>query len=78
MLLMKEFGKLVAVSVIIAWPVAYLVMRRWLETFAYRIDQSPVDFVAAGCSALIIALATVAYHIRKVATANPVESLRCE
>jgi putative ABC transport system permease protein len=77
-LLVKDFVKLVAIAVVIAWPVAYLFMHRWLETFAYRIDQNPLDFVTAGLAALIIAFATVAYHTRKVAVTNPVESLRYE
>ncbi len=77
-LLVKDFVKLVLIAVVIAWPVAYLSMRRWLETFAYRINQSPGDFLVAGLAALIIALLTVAYHTRKVAVANPVESLRYE
>jgi putative ABC transport system permease protein len=77
-LLVKEFVKLVLIAVLIAWPLAYLFMRRWLETFAYRIDQDPIDFVVAGLAALVIALMTVAYHTRKVAVANPVESLRYE
>ena len=77
-LLVRDFVKLVLIAVVIAWPVAYLFMRRWLETFAYRINQNPMDFVAAGLAALVIALATVAYHTRKVAVANPVESLHYE
>jgi putative ABC transport system permease protein len=77
-LLVKEFVRLVTIAVVIAWPLAYIFMRRWLETFAYRIDQNPIDFVAAGVAALIIALTTVAYHIRRVTVANPVESLRYE
>jgi putative ABC transport system permease protein len=77
-LLVKEFAVLVAIAVVIAWPIAYLFMRRWLDTFAYRIELIPVDFVAAGLAALVIAFATVAYHTRKVAVSNPVESLRYE
>jgi putative ABC transport system permease protein len=77
-LLVKEFVKLVMLSIVIAWPIAYFGMRRWLETFAYRIDQRPIDFVIAGAAALIIALVTVLYHTRKVAVANPIESLRYE
>jgi putative ABC transport system permease protein len=77
-LLVKDFVRLVAIAVVIAWPVAYLFMRQWLETFAYRTEQNPVDFVAAGLAALVIALATVAYHTRKVSVSNPVESLRYE
>jgi len=77
-LLVKGFVKLVLIAIVIAWPVAYLVMRRWLETFAYRIDQRPIDFLLAGVAALAIALMTVLYHTQKVAVANPVESIRYE
>ncbi len=77
-LLVKDFVQLVLIAIVIAWPAAYLAMRWWLETFAYRIDQRPVDFVAAGVVALVIALMTVFYHTRKVAVANPVESIRYE
>ena len=50
-LLVKDFVKLVLIAVLIAWPLAYIFMRRWLETFAYRINQNPVDFAAAGLAA---------------------------
>jgi putative ABC transport system permease protein len=78
LLLTKEFVKLVIIANIIAWPVAYFGMQRWLETFAYHVDQGVGDYVAAGALALVIALATVTYHTVKVAFANPVESLRYE
>ncbi|MFZ1289069.1 MAG: ABC transporter permease [Melioribacteraceae bacterium] len=78
LLLSKEFTKWVILANIIAWPVAYFVMNKWLQDFAYRIDISWNVFVFAGIIALIIALATVSYQAIKAALTNPVESLRYE
>jgi putative ABC transport system permease protein len=69
---------MVVLANIIAWPVAYYFMNKWLEDFAYRIDISLWTFVIAGGIALLIALATVSYQSIKTASANPVESLRYE
>jgi putative ABC transport system permease protein len=77
-LLSGEFIKLILLANIIAWPVAYYFMNKWLEDFAYRIDISWWMFVLSGGIALLIALATVSYQAIKAAIANPVESLRYE
>ena len=77
-LLSKEFAKLVLVSNLIAWPLAYLVMTRWLQGFAYRTDIGIWIFFLAGGVALVVALATVGIQAVKAATANPVQSLRYE
>jgi putative ABC transport system permease protein len=77
-LLSKEFVKWILVSNIIAWPVAYYFMKKWLQNFAYRIDLSWWFFVLAGGIVLFIALATVSFQAIKAAMANPVESLRYE
>ena len=77
-LLAKEFLLLVFVGFIIAAPLAYLGMQRWLENFAYRIEISAWVFVMSGLSALLIALLTVGYQSIKAATADPVASLRYE
>jgi putative ABC transport system permease protein len=77
-LLSKEFVKLVLIANVIAWPLAWWVMHRWLEDFAYRIDLSWQVFVLAGVAALLIALITVSYQALKAALANPVKSLRTE
>ncbi len=77
-LLSKDFIKLVAVSFIIAFPVAWFVMNKWLQGFAYRITISWWVFVAAGFLAMIIALFTVSLQSIKAAIANPVKSLRSE
>ena len=77
-LLSKQFAFLVLLSNIIAWPIAWYVMNRWLQNFAYRINIGWWMFVLAGVLALLIALLTVSYQAIKAARANPVESLRYE
>lgn len=77
-LLAWQFSKPVIVANLIAWPVAYWVMRDWLNGFDARIDLSPGPFIIAGLLALIIALATISSHAIKVARANPIRALRYE
>ena len=78
LLLSKDFAKLVFVGIVLAVPVAYLVMQRWLEDFAYRVDIGVPLFVLAGVLALTIALLTVSYQAIRAALADPVQSLRYE
>jgi len=78
LILSRDFLILVAVSNIIAWPVAYYFMNKWLQDFAYRINMSWWIFIFAGCIVLAIALITISFQAIKAATANPVESLRYE
>jgi putative ABC transport system permease protein len=78
LLLSKQFTKWVLVANIIAWPIAYLAMNRWLQNFAYRIDIGLGTFVLAGVLVFIIALLTVSYQAVKAARANPVEALHYE
>jgi putative ABC transport system permease protein len=77
-LLSKDFLKLVIAGFVIAVPVAYYFMSRWLEDFAYRIELGPGIFLLAGGLALFIALATVGYQAVRAALADPVKSLRYE
>ena len=77
-LVAKDFMKLVVVAFIVAAPVAYLAMNRWLEDFAYRVDISWSIFLLGGLAALGIALLTVSYQSVKAALTNPVETLRYE
>lgn len=77
-LLSKDFVKLVIIANLIAWPLAWLAMDRWLQYFAYRATISWWVFALAGGLALLIALLTVSTQAVKAAVANPVESLRCE
>jgi putative ABC transport system permease protein len=74
----KEFLKPVLISAVIACPVAWYGMHRWLENFAYRVDIQWWVFVVAGILALVIALLTVSIQAIKAAVANPVKSLRTE
>jgi putative ABC transport system permease protein len=78
LILSRDFLILVAISNIIAWPVAYYLMNKWLEDFAYRIDTSWWMFILSGGIALLIALLTVSFQAIKAALANPVENLRYE
>jgi ABC-type antimicrobial peptide transport system permease subunit len=77
-LLTKEFTKWVLAANIIAWPLAYILMKYWLQNFAYRIALTPWPFLLAAALALVIALATVIYQTLKAAMANPVQALRHE
>ena len=78
LLLIKDFIKWILIANIIAWPVAYYLMNKWLQDFAYRIDITWWVFVLSGGIALLIALATVSFQAIKAANANPIESLRYE
>lgn len=81
-LLMKEFVLLIVLANLIAWPVAYLFVKRWISDFQYRIDLLGVDTLAiyliAGIGALLIALIAVSYKSISAALSNPVNSLRDE
>ena len=77
-LLTKEFSKWVLAANIIAWPVAYYAMNKWLQGFAYRIGMEFLTFVLAAIVALAIALLTVSYQAVRAAKTDPVNSLRYE
>jgi ABC-type antimicrobial peptide transport system permease subunit len=77
-LLSKDFLKLVCISLLIAIPVSWYMMNRWLQDFAYRIELSWWIFGLAGLAALGIAFITVSYQAIKAARSNPVKSLRTE
>ena len=77
-MLSKDFLKLVIIAVVIATPIAWWVMSKWLEDFAYRVNISWWIFLAAGALALMIAMLTVSLQAIKAAIANPIKSLRTE
>jgi ABC-type antimicrobial peptide transport system permease subunit len=77
-LLAKDFLKLVAIAIVLASPLAYFLMNKWLQDFAYRISIEWWVFVLAGVIALFIALVTVSFQAIRAAIANPVKSLRTE
>ena len=78
MLLSKDFIILVAISLLIAAPLAYYFMSGWIEKFSYRADISAGIFLIAGAGALAITIITVSFQAIKAAVANPVKSLRTE
>ncbi len=77
-LTVREFLKWILVANMIAWPVAFFVMSRWLHEFAYRVNIGPWVFILAAGLVLVVAMLTVSYHTFKAALANPVDSLRYE
>jgi putative ABC transport system permease protein len=77
-LLLWQFSVPVLIANLIAWPVAYYYLHHWLESYAFRIVLSPVYFVLAGATALVIAWITVIAHALRVARANPIHALRYE
>jgi ABC-type antimicrobial peptide transport system permease subunit len=77
-MLSKDFLNLVLIASLIAFPIAWWAMNKWLQSFAYRVNASWWVFVVAGLLALFIALLTVSFQAIKAAIANPVKSLRTE
>jgi len=77
-LLLWHFSIPVLIANVIAWPVAYYYLNRWLEGFADRVNLNPLYFISAGIVALIVAWATVIAQVTHVARANPIHALRHE
>ncbi len=77
-LLSKDFIKLVLISFVIAAPLAWYFMNKWLQEFEYRISISWTIFLLAGLIALLIAIATISFQAIRAAIANPVKNLRSE
>ncbi|UCE06772.1 MAG: ABC transporter permease [bacterium] len=74
----KEFLKWVLLSNIIAWPIAYYAINKWLQNFVYRVNIGIEIFILSASLAIIVAMITMSYQSIKAALANPVESLRYE
>ena len=77
-MLSKDFIKLLLLSICIASPIAWWVMNKWLQDFAYRISIGWWMFVTVGAICLLIAIVTLSFQVTKAAYANPVKSLRAE
>jgi putative ABC transport system permease protein len=77
-LFVTEFGLLVLIASLFAWPIAYFTISRWLENFAYRIDLGPIPFIASTAITLVLACLTVVGATMRAAMAKPVDSLRYE
>ena len=78
LMLSRGFAGMVGVAFLIAAPLTYLLMQRWLENFAYRIEINSWVFVLAGALSLAIALLTISFHALRAARTNPVSALRSE
>jgi len=74
----KEFVILVAIANVIVWPVAYFLLRKWLETFAYRVEIGFAVFFLTGLAVLSVSLLTIGGQVLRAAMANPADSLRYE
>jgi len=77
-LLIKDFTKWVLLSNLLAWPLAWYIIHKWLENYAYKTEVTLLPFFAAGMTALTIAIVTVFIHTYKAANANPVKALKYE
>jgi ABC-type antimicrobial peptide transport system permease subunit len=77
-LLSTDFLQLVALACLVAFPLSWWIMHNWLQHYDYRIEMSWWIFVAAGITAMVIAMLTISFQSIKAATANPVKSLRNE
>jgi putative ABC transport system permease protein len=77
-LISKGYSKLIIISIIIGAPVAWAMMSKWLEEFAYRVTPSPWIFILSGVGVIVVAMAITSYHSVKAALTNPVEVLKDE
>ncbi len=77
-LLARDFVKLVLIANLVAWPIAYLVMNRWMQNFAYRAGIAPWIFILTGLAAMAIALLTVSYQSIRAALSDPVRAIKYE
>ncbi|MFZ2053980.1 MAG: hypothetical protein WAU81_07245, partial [Candidatus Aminicenantales bacterium] len=78
LLLSREYLLIVLAANIIAWPVTYYAMGRWLQNFAYRIHLGVLTLILAGMLALMVALLTVSFQATRAARTNPADCLRYE
>ena len=78
LMLTQDFLKLVGIAVIIAFPLSWWLMSKWLNSFAYRIELGPGVFIVACAAVVLITVLTVSFQDIKAAVANPVKSLRSE
>lgn len=77
-LLTREFSLLILISIMISWPIAYYVMKKWLENFAYKIDIEFGTFLMSVFFIMTISILTTGYQIFKASLTNPIKSLRTE
>jgi ABC-type antimicrobial peptide transport system permease subunit len=78
LLLSREFSRWILLANLIAWPIGWYAMHKWLQNFAYRSSLNPLLFVMAGVLSLVIAALPIGYQAIKAAVADPIDSLRYE
>lgn len=74
----KEYIKWVIIAIVLASPVAFYILRSWLDNYKYVIDQNPIIYITSGAIAILIALLTVSFQAWQTARINPIEALRYE
>lgn len=77
-LIIFQYAKWVLIANVLAWPVAYYLLSKWLQQFTYRTDITIFTFIISGLVAFIIAVVTISYRSVKVSNINPVNTLRYE
>ena len=77
-LLSKDYLRVILISNLIAWPLGYIIMNNWLDSFSYRINIAWYIFLLAGSITVLVALVTVSYQSLKAALSNPIKALRYE
>ena len=77
-MLFRQFGKLILIAAVIAWPLSYYALNKWLQNFYYRISIPANAFLAAACLVFLIAFLSISYQSIRAAVANPTDSLRYE
>ncbi len=77
-LISSQLMRGVLIASVVALPVAYWFMEKWLQGFAYRTNQGPVPYLVGIVGAFVLALLVVSFHAIRAASSNPVEALRCE
>ncbi|MEO9869897.1 ABC transporter permease [Ekhidna sp.] len=77
-ILSKNFALMILIAFVLATPLTFLFLSGWLDNFAYRIEINPLIFFVGGLLALVIALATISFHVVRAANANPIKSLKYE
>ncbi len=78
LLLNRDLVRLALLALLLAAPLGWYAMRRWLDSFEYRIEPAWTAFAVAGLAVLVITLLTVSYHSLRAALGNPVDALRDE
>jgi putative ABC transport system permease protein len=77
-LVSRDYVVMILAALVLAFPLAYYMMASWLQNFAYRVDIGWQVFLFAGAISIVLALVTISFHAIKVATRNPINSLRSE